>query len=233
MAEETTQTNTPALEADVEKAEVESRDSSSQAEKDNLSDKGKRAKKPFTKNVRKPRRREKPRAEFDSKIISIRRVTRVVAGGRRFSFSVALVAGDRKGSVGVGLGKAADTSLAIEKAMRRAKKDMITLTLTESSSIPFDVRAKYTSSDVEITPTPGKGLTAGSSARTVLELAGITDVTGKIYSRSKNQINNARAAILALKKVGHKKHKPQKESAAPGREKRGGVKRFSRRAPQK
>ncbi len=67
----------------------------------------------------------RPKPEFDQKILSIRRVTRVVAGGRRFSFSVALVAGDKKGSIGLGLGKAGDTSLAINKALRNAKKNMV------------------------------------------------------------------------------------------------------------
>src|SRR3989338_5534366 len=70
---------------------------------------------------------QRAKPEFDQKILNIRRVTRVVAGGRRFSFSVALVAGDRKGSVGLGLGKAGDTALAINKAVRNAKKNMVKL----------------------------------------------------------------------------------------------------------
>ena len=74
------------------------------------------------KNKRSSKRKDMPRSEYDQKIISIRRVTRVVAGGRRFSFSVALISGNRKGTVGVGIGKASDTSLAIEKATRSAKK---------------------------------------------------------------------------------------------------------------
>jgi small subunit ribosomal protein S5 len=170
----------------------------------------KRVKRPFKKNVRKPRRRERAKAEFDSKIVSIRRVTRVVSGGRRFSFSVSLVAGDRKGSVGVGIGKSTDTSLAIEKAMKDAKKNMVTLSLTPENSIPFDVQAKYTASDILIVPAPGKGLSAGSSVRTVLELAGITDITAKIFSRSKNQLNNARAAMNALKKIGYDRYQKPK-----------------------
>src|SRR3989344_1418038 len=82
-------------------------------------------------NNRKSQSFVRPKPEFDQKILSIRRVTRVVAGGRRFSFSVALVAGDRKGNVGLGLGKAGDTSLAINKALRNAKKNMIKLKLTK------------------------------------------------------------------------------------------------------
>lgn len=153
-------------------------------------------------NTRRPKRgRERIKPEFDQKIISIRRVTRVVSGGRRFSFSVALVAGDKKGNVGVGTGKATDTALAIEKALRSAKKNMVKLTLTDEMTIPHMVDAKYASSSVLIAPAPGKGIVAGSSVRTVLELAGVKDVSAKILTRSKNRLNNAQVAIRALKKL--------------------------------
>ncbi len=155
-------------------------------------------------NSRRPRRQTRPerqRPEFDQKIISIRRVTRVMAGGRRFSFSVAMVIGDKKGRVGVGIGKAGDTQLAIEKAIRDAKKHMITVPMNKDSHIPSDVHVKYASSEVMIMPAPGRGLVAGSSVRTVLELAGVKDVTAKIFSRSKNKLNNARAAVEALKQL--------------------------------
>ncbi len=153
-------------------------------------------------NQRRPRRGGRPervRPEFDQKIISIRRVTRVMAGGRRFSFSVAIVIGDKKGRVGVGIGKAGDTQMAIEKAVRDAKKNMIIVTINKDSHIPHDVHTKYASSEVMIMPAPGRGLVAGSSVRTVLEHAGVKDVTAKIFSRSKNKLNNARAAVEALK----------------------------------
>ena len=116
-------------------------------------------------------RRDDRRPEFDSKIISIRRVTRVVAGGRRFSFSVALVAGDHKGRVGVGTGKATDTALVIEKAMRDAKKRMMRVTLSKEMRIPHGVKFKYCASVILLSPSPGRGVAAGSSVRTVLELA--------------------------------------------------------------
>lgn len=154
----------------------------------------------FKKNPRRPQRREsRVKPEFDQKIISIRRVARVVSGGRRFSFSVALVAGNRKGSVGVGLGKAGDTSIAIEKALRDAKKNMVAISLNKHNSIPHEIEAKYSASRVLIIPAPGRGMVAGSSVRVVLELAGVKDVGGKIRSGSKNKINNARAAIEALR----------------------------------
>lgn len=156
-------------------------------------------------NPRRPRRGgrrdERVRPEFDQKIISIRRVTRVMGGGRRFSFSVAMVIGDKKGKVGVGIGKAGDTQLAIEKAIRNAKKNMFVVPMNKDSHIPHDVHTKYASSEVMIMPAPGRGLVAGSSVRTVLELAGVKDVTAKIFSRSKNKLNNARAAVEALKQL--------------------------------
>ncbi|MCX6820010.1 MAG: 30S ribosomal protein S5 [Candidatus Adlerbacteria bacterium] len=144
-----------------------------------------------------------PRAksEYDQKMINIRRVARVVAGGRRFSFSVALIIGNKKGKVGVGLGKAGDTTLAIDKAVRDAKKHMITVALTNDSSIAHEVSAKYCAARVSFMPAHGRGLVAGSSVRPVLELAGITNTVAKIHSGSKNGLNNARAAIEALKQL--------------------------------
>ncbi len=147
------------------------------------------------------RKFEKAKPEFDQKMLNVRRVTRVVAGGRRFAFSVAVVAGDRKGSVGVGIGKAGDTSLAIDKAMRNAKKNMIKVRTTKGMSIPHQVEAKYSSGKVIIMPTPGRGLVAGSAVRYVLELAGLKDVGAKVISPSKNKLNIAQAAIKALEKL--------------------------------
>jgi small subunit ribosomal protein S5 len=148
---------------------------------------------------------ERVKPEFDNKLIAIRRVTRVVAGGRRFAFSVALVAGNRKGSVGVGIGKAADTAAAIEKATKDAKKNMIKVRLTNEMMIPHEVAAKMSSARVMIMPAPGRGMVAGSSVRNVLELAGIKNVRAKIISGSKNKLNNARAAIKALETLREKK----------------------------
>ena len=154
----------------------------------------------FKKNPRRssPRREPRAKSEFDQKIIGIRRVTRVVTGGRRFSFSVGMVIGDRKGRVGVGLGKASDTPLAIDKAIRDARKNMIKVNMTKKNSIPHSVDTKYKSSRVLIMPAPGKGILAGSSVRTVFELAGLNEVSAKIFSRSKNALNNAKVAIKAL-----------------------------------
>ncbi|OHA82821.1 MAG: hypothetical protein A2408_01800 [Candidatus Yonathbacteria bacterium RIFOXYC1_FULL_52_10] len=160
---------------------------------------------------------ERARPEYDHKTIDVRRVARVVAGGRRFSFAVSLVAGDRKGKVGVGTGKSGDTASAIEKAMRSAKKNAIKIALTKQSSIPHEVEAKYSSAVVRIMPAPGRGIVAGSAVRVVLDLAGITDVGAKIFSGSKNKLNIARAAIEALSQMQRPKG-GEKVVAAPAEE---------------
>ena len=149
-------------------------------------------------------RKEKSRrfiSEFSQKLINVRRVARVVAGGRRFSFSVALVLGDKKGGVGVGIGKGADTASAIEKAIRNGRKKMIRIKTTPTMSIRHEVYAKFGSARVVLIPAKGRGLVAGSSVRNVLDLAGLTAITAKILSRSKNKLNNARATVEALKQL--------------------------------
>ncbi len=143
-------------------------------------------------------RMERPKPEFDQKSIDVRRVARVVAGGRRFSFAVAMIIGDKKGKVGVGTGKAGDISLAMDKAVKDAKKHMVTIRTTKTHSISHDTKAKSSSAIVEIRPSPEHGLVAGSAVRNVLELAGVTDVTAKILSGSKNKLNIARATVKAL-----------------------------------
>ncbi len=141
----------------------------------------------------------RPKPEFEQKIINISRVTRVVKGGRRLSFRVDMIIGDKKGRVGLGSGKATDTSLAIQKAFNQARKNLVYLKLTKNKSIPFASEAKVTSSRIAMMPNKERGLVAGSTMRNVLEIAGITDVTAQVHSRSKNKLNNAKAAIKALK----------------------------------
>lgn len=148
---------------------------------------------------------DRPKPEFDQKILDIRRVTRVVSGGRRMSFAVAMVIGDGKGSVGLGTGKGADTAIAINKALKSAKKSMIKIKLNKESSLPHEIYAKYTTSKVMIMPNRGKGLVAGSAVRDVLSIAGVKNVTSKIYSGSKNKLNNGRAAMMALSQLAEKR----------------------------
>lgn len=144
---------------------------------------------------------EKPKPEFDQKMVSIRRVTRVVAGGRRMTFAVALAIGDKKGSIGLGTGKGGDTAIAIAKALRQAKKNMFKIKTTKDMSIPFEVSGKFASSKLVLRPNKDKGLVAGSTVRDMLLLAGIKNVTGKIHSGSKNKLNNARVTYEVLYQI--------------------------------
>ena len=141
------------------------------------------------------------RADIPQKVINMRRVARVVAGGRRFNFSVDIVVGDKKGSAGVGSGKAADTALAIEKALRSAKKNMVKIPLTKTMSIPHEVEAKFSSARVQLIPAKGRGLVAGSAVRTILDMAGVRDVISKVLSPSKNKLNIAKATLKALSEL--------------------------------
>jgi small subunit ribosomal protein S5 len=131
-------------------------------------------------------------------------VTRVVAGGRRMSFAVSMIIGDKTGVVGVGTGKGGDTALAIAKALKNAKKNAIKIKKTEKSSIPKDVRAKYCSSEIMMFPNKGKGLVAGAAVRDILVIAGVRDVSSKVLSGSKNKLNTARAVIKALQSISTK-----------------------------
>lgn len=152
---------------------------------------------------------EKP--EFDQKIIDTKRVTRVVSGGRRFNFKIIMVVGDRNGRVGVGTGKGGDTALAIEKAARSGKRNIVTIPRTKDGSIPHEVSAKYSSARVLIVPAPGRGLIAGSSLRVVLDLAGVRNVVAKVLSPSKNSLNIAQAAVAALKTISVRKKAPERK----------------------
>ncbi len=146
-------------------------------------------------------RQPRERSEFDQKILDLRRTARVVAGGRRFSFRAAVVIGDRKGTVGLGLGKGGDVAGAIDKAVFQAKKSLIKIPLSDKKSIPHLVEAKFSAARVRLKPSSeGHGLIAGGPIRAIAELGGIRNMTAKIISRTPNKLNNARAAIEALKK---------------------------------
>lgn len=144
---------------------------------------------------------ERPKPEYEQKILAIRRVTRVVAGGRRMAFAVTMVIGDKKGLVGMGSGKAIDTALAISKALKVAKKNLMRIKTTKTFSIPHEVEAKYCSSRIVMFPNHGRGLVAGSATRDILNLAGLTDITTKVLSPSKNKLNNAGATMKALSQI--------------------------------
>lgn len=143
----------------------------------------------------------KPKDEFKEKVLDLRRVTRVVAGGKRFRFRATLVIGDEKGRVGVGLGKGLDVQTAIGKAKVDAKKHVFKLTLKDRS-IAHEVEAKFSAAHVRIKPAvKGHGLKAGGAVRVVLALAGVKDATAKCLGRTPNKLTNALATMEALKQL--------------------------------
>ena len=147
------------------------------------------------------RRNEREKSEFDQKVLDMARVTRVVAGGRRFSFRATVGLGNKKGKIGVGIGKGLDVSQAVEKAVADAKKNMMVVVLKEGT-IPHEVEAKYAAAKVFLKPAPkGKGLVARGAIRASCSLAGIKNITAKIISKSTNKLNNAQATLEALKKL--------------------------------
>lgn len=142
------------------------------------------------------------KSEFEQGVLDIRRTARVVAGGRRFSFRATVVIGNRKGKVGLGVGKGADVSSAIEKGVYQAKKNVIMVSLTDQYSIPHEVRSKVSASRILLKPArEGRGLVAGGPVRLIADLAGIKNLTSKILGRTTNKLNNARATMEALKRL--------------------------------
>src|SRR3982750_4005621 len=138
--------------------------------------------------------------EFDQKIVEIKRVTRVVAGGKRMRFRALVVIGDRKGKVGIGLRKGADVSEAVNKAVNAAKKTMVPIKII-NDTIPHQIKFKYKSSVVFLKPAmPGTGVIAGGAIRQVLDLVGIKNVLSKMLGSS-NKVNNVMATYLALTKL--------------------------------
>jgi small subunit ribosomal protein S5 len=133
--------------------------------------------------------RDKKQKSYDSKALPIRRVAKVTKGGRRLTFSTVVVVGDRKGSVGVALGKGADVRTAINKGERLAAKNMKKIELI-GDTIPHEIEHKYGAAKVLLRPArTGTGVIAGSSVRTVLELAGIDNVYGKILGTQEPNAN--------------------------------------------
>ena len=147
-------------------------------------------------------RRDQQQREFDQRVLDIARVNRMMAGGRRFRFRTTMLIGDGKGRIGMGLAKGSDVQQSIQKAVLQAKKHMITLQLNERNTIPFVVEGEFKKSHVILKPAPeGHGIVAGSAARMICELAGVTDISVKLISRSKNKINIAKATLNAFAKI--------------------------------
>lgn len=149
--------------------------------------------------------REKPRQfreqqEFESRVIDLARVTRVMAGGKRMRFRACVVLGDRKGKIGWAVAKGADVTLAVNKASTKAKKGMINV-LMQNGTIPHQITAKFKAAKVFLRPAkPGSGIIAGGAVRNVLELAGYQDINSKILG-SNNKINNVQAVFRALENL--------------------------------
>lgn len=163
-------------------------------------------------------RRPEAEREFEQKILDLARVTRVTAGGKRMSFRTALLIGDKKGQVALGVAKGADVQISIEKAYRQAKKNLVRVPLV-NDTIPHEIVMKYGSASVLLKPAPkGTGLKAGGAIRMVLEIAGVPNAVSKILNSS-NKINLAQAAIAAIQGLsvkmgseGHTAHDKKSET---------------------
>ena len=161
-----------------------------------------------------PRFPRREKSEFDHTVLDIRRVTRVVSGGRRFSFRATVAIGNRKGMAGVGVGKGQDVARAIEKATSAARKRLLAIPITKAGTIPHDVAAKFGAARVYLKPAAeGRGVIAGSSVRAICILGGVANVTAKVLSRSTNKLNIARATMRALGRL-----KPETRNSNHGRD---------------
>lgn len=155
----------------------------------------------------------KPNDGMDQKVLQVRRVSKKTKGGNRMSFTALVIVGDKKGRVGVGLGKAPDVRAAVNKGTRLAKRDMVNLPLVEGT-IPHRIEFKFRSGRVLLKPAPaGTGVIAGGSVRAVVEAAGVKNIVGKILGNN-NKMTNVYATIGALREIESisKKHIARKAS---------------------
>ena len=140
------------------------------------------------------------KSDFDSKLLDLARVVRMTGGGRKFRFRATVIVGNYKGLVGLGVAKGKDVANAIEKATKVAKRDMIEIKTLET--INHQIEAKFKAARVVLKPqSKGRGVVAGGTVRTICNLAGIKNISSKIIGKTNNKINNAKATILALKKL--------------------------------
>ncbi len=177
--------------------------------------------------------------EFEEEVIQIDRVTRVVKGGRRLRFRATVAIGNKKGKVGVGIGKSTEVTGAIQKAISQAKKTMVTVPMVETT-IPHKVKVKYKSARLLLMPAcPGTGIIAGGPLRKIFELAGIKDVLAKCLGNN-NRVTNSQATIVALNELKEipwiaKKQEAEKakqRAESPKREK-GGPKNQKKNVPKR
>lgn len=146
--------------------------------------------------------RKETKKEFEEKVLEIKRVARVVKGGRRFKFRAAVVIGNHGGKVGIGLGKGSEVITAVNKAVSQAKKNIIEVR-RRKTTIPFEIKNEFKSAEILLKPAKeGTGIIAGGPVRAVVELAGISDISSKMLGSS-NKINNMISTFNALKKTVH------------------------------
>ncbi len=145
--------------------------------------------------------------KLESKLFDLSRVSHTRAGGKKLRFRAVIIVGNKKGKVGLGVASGLDVAQAIEKATFQAKKNLIEVPIVEGT-IPHEVSAKFGPAKVLLKPQrKNRGLVAGGTVRVICQLAGIKDISSKILSKTSNKLNNARATILALKKLKIKKQK--------------------------
>ncbi len=148
--------------------------------------------------------------EFENEVLDISRVERMTAGGRRLRFRTLVIVGNKKGKVGIGLSKGEDVQKAIEKAVKKAEKNVITVPITENGTISYEIKSKYGAAVVLLKPqSEGRGLVAGGTIRAICSMAGIENISGKLIGNTRNKTNNAKAVIKALQ--GLKPIKEKKE----------------------
>lgn len=158
---------------------------------------GRGDRKPGGRGGRRGKRPEREKSEFEQKILDLARVTRVTKGGKRMRFRACLIIGDKKGRVGIGVAKGLDVAVAVEKAFRQAKKNLIHVPI-KNGTLPHNVEMKYGAAHIILKQAPeGTGLKSGGATRLVLELAGVPNAVSKILG-SNNKINNAKATFKAL-----------------------------------
>ena len=156
-----------------------------------------RGKRPFNKNGKRPLR-EKKQDEFEDRTVAVNRVVKTVKGGRKLRFASLIVAGDKKGRVGMGTGKAKEVPDGIKKAAERARKNTIVVPMVKGNTIPHSVIGRHGACRVFLRPAPeGTGIVAGGPVRAVLELAGIRNIYSKVYG-SRTSINVVRATVNAI-----------------------------------
>ncbi len=149
---------------------------------------------------RKPHRSNEPK-EFEERVVSINRVTKVVKGGKRMKFAALVVVGDGKGRYGFGTGKSSEVPDAIKKAVDKAKRNLFRIELVKNGTIAHEVTGKFGATSVFLKPAnEGTGIIAGGAVRSILELAGVKNVYSKVYG-SRTKINVIRATNNALSSV--------------------------------